>query len=255
MRSVHITPILLALIQATVATAQPLTATDIVQHMVRADNERMAAFTGYTSIRHYSFENTKVNKHAEMKVRVACDRIGTKNFEIISESGSGFIRNHILRRMIDAEHEASERGEREQTRIVPENYDFRLLDTEVIEGRQSYVLEISPKTNNKFLVRGRIWVDAQDFAIMRVEGSPAKNPSFWIRSVHIMQRYDRIGNFWLPVINESRAEARIFGATEVGINYSDYLLGSGQDKADSNRGIDGSDTARAALPSALERRP
>jgi hypothetical protein len=85
-------------------------------------------------------------------------------------------------------------------------------------------LEISPKTKNQFMVRGRIWVDAEDFAITRLEGSPAKNPSFWIHSIHVVHRYERIGKFWLPVMNQSRAEARIFGPTEVGIEYFDYLI-------------------------------
>ena len=83
---------------------------------------------------------------------------------------------------------ASENGEHEQTRIIPQNKDFRLLDSEVIEGRPSYMLEISPKTNSSFLVRGRIWVDAQVFAIMGLKAVPANTPSFWIRGVHIVHR-------------------------------------------------------------------
>ena len=240
---------LLFLAQAAVAHAGSITANEIVQRMMQADNERKVAFSGYTGMRRYSFENKKVDKHAEMTVRVVCDQGGTKNFEVVAESGPGFIRNHIIRRMIDAEHEASETGEHEQTRITPQNYDFRLLGTEVLEGQPSYVLEISPKTNNRFLVRGRIWVDAEDFGIMRVEGSPAKNPSFWIRSAHIVQRYNRIGKFWLPVINQSRAEARIFGVTEVRIDYSDYLVRDV--KADSNRRTDIADAARGAAPLGL----
>ena len=65
---------------------------------------------------------------------------------MVSESGSGFVRNHIIRRMIDAEREASENAEHEQTGIIPQNYDFRLLGTDETEGRPSYVLKISPKT-------------------------------------------------------------------------------------------------------------
>ena len=126
--------------------------------------------------------------------------------------------------MIDAEREASEKAEHEETRIIPQNYDFQLLGTEETERRSSYVLEISPKKKNQFMIRGRIWVDAADFAITRLEGSPAKNPSFWIRSVHVVHRYDRIGQFWLPVTNESRAEARVFGTNDVGIDYFDYLI-------------------------------
>ena len=79
------------------------------------------------------------------------------------------------------------------------------------------------KQKSKFTIRGRIWVDAGDFAIVRVEGQPAKNPSFWVHSVHVVQTYGRTGRFWLPVLNESKAEARIFGPTDVSIEYFDYV--------------------------------
>jgi len=88
------------------------------------------------------------------------------------------------------------------------------------------------------MIRGRIWVDAVDFAITRLEGSPAKNPSIWIRSVYVVHRYDRIGKFWLPVTNKSRAEARIFGTNDVGIEYFDYLINGLHDKPGPLSGID-----------------
>jgi hypothetical protein len=201
-----------------------LTVADIVDRMVQADSERLAVFSGYTAMRRYNFDNKKLNKHAEMTVRVACNSTGAKTFEVVTESGSGFVRSRIIGRMIDAEREASEKGEQQQTRIIPKNYNFRLLRTDMLEGRPQYVLEISPKTRNPYMVRGHIWVDAQDFAITRIEGSPAKNPSFWIRSVGVVHRYERIGKFWLPVSNQSHAEARIFGLTEVSIDYFDYFI-------------------------------
>jgi len=202
----------------------PLTATEIVERMLRADTERLTALCGYTGMRRYRFENKRFNKRAEMVVRVACDRTGAKTFEVISESGSGFVRNRIIRKMIEAEREASQKGEREQTRITPANYDFRLVGMDVSDGRESYVLEINPKTRNKFLIRGRIWVDAEEFAITRIEGQPAENPSFWVRSVKVVHRYERAGRFWLPAMNESRAQARIFGVTDVAIEYYDYVI-------------------------------
>jgi hypothetical protein len=208
-----------------------MTVTEVVEHMVRADNERVATFPGYTGMRRYQFENKKFKKRAEMTVRVTCNETGAKAFEVVAESGSGFVRSHIIRRMIDAEQEASERAEHEQTRILPQNYDFQLLGTEVTEGRPAYVLEISPRTRNQFMVRGRIWVDAKDFAIVRIEGSPAQNPSFWIRNIQLVHRYDRIGRFWLPVTNQSRAEARIFGVNEVVIDYFDYRISDPHAKA------------------------
>ena len=227
-------PLLLAFIQGVMPPARlPMTATEVVDRMVQADNQRLAAFPGYTGTRRYHFENKKLNKRAEMTVHVVCDQTGAKTFEVVAESGSGFVRTRIIRRMIDAEQEASQKGEHQQTRIIPQNYDFQLLGTEISDGRPAYVLEISPKTKNQFLVRGRIWVDAEDFAITRVEGSPAKNPSFWIRKVQILHRYQRIGRFWLPVTNQSHAEARIFGANEVGIDYFDYQVSEQHSKASS----------------------
>ncbi len=200
-----------------------VTAPEIVDRMVQADNDRLAALAGYTGVRHYHFENKKSGKHAEMTAHVVVDGAGVKKFEVTEESGSGFVRSHIIHKMIEAEEEASEKGERQQTRILPVNYNFSLIGTEVLDGRSNYVLELDPKTKNKFLIRGRIWVDAEDFAIARVEGQPAKNPSFWIRSVHVVQQYGRNGQFWLPAKNQSIAQAKIFGTTEVVIEYSGYV--------------------------------
>jgi len=199
-----------------------LTAAEILEHMMQSDKDRLTALAGYSGERHYRFENKKSNKQAEMTVRMSCGSDGVKTFEVVSESGSGFVRNHIIRKMVEAEEEASQKGERKESKIIPENYAFRLVGTEALEGRDSYVLEITPKKPTKFSIRGRIWVDAEDFAIARVEGQPGKNPSIWIRSVQIEQRYRRNGQFWLPSLNHSVAQARIFGATEVVIEYSDY---------------------------------
>lgn len=213
--------ILLAMMQG--GPPPPVALAELVGRMVRADNERLAALSGYTGMRRYRFENKQLNKRAEMTVRVVCDSTGAKTFEVVAEGGSGFVRNRIIRKMIEAEQEASQKGEREQTRIIPANYDFRLIGSDISDGRGSYVLEVSPKTKNKFLIRGRIWVDAEDFAVTRVEGQPAKNPSFWIHSVHVVQKYGRTGRFWLPVRNESSADARVFGTTDLSIEYFDYV--------------------------------
>jgi hypothetical protein len=204
------------------STPPSLSAPEIVERMVQADNARVASLAGYSGVRRYQFDNRTSNKHAELTVRMSCGSDGVKTFEVVSESGSGFVRNHILRKMIEAEVESSQKGDRKESRIIPENYDFRLVGTEASDGRDSYVLEINPKKPTKFSLRGRIWVDAEDFAIARIEGEPAKNPSFWIRSVQVVQHYGRTDQFWLPALNHSVAQARIFGATEVVIEYSDY---------------------------------
>jgi hypothetical protein len=97
-----------------------------------------------------------------------------------------------------------------------------LLGRDTIDQRPAYVLAIAPKTRNKYLIEGKIWVDADEYAITRIEGKPAKNPSFWIKSVHFVHNYQKSGPFWLPVSDRSVSDARILGATELTIEYFDY---------------------------------
>jgi hypothetical protein len=55
------------------------------------------------------------------------------------------------------------------------NYDFELTGQERAPSGSTYLLRVSPKRKGKFLYRGRIWVDAKDFAVTRLEGEPTKN--------------------------------------------------------------------------------
>ncbi len=206
------------------AVPPALEASKIVERLVCADDARRTALAGYTGLRRYRLENKRFNKRAELTARVVCERSGAKRFEVLEESGSGFVRRQVLRKMIEAEQETSAGGEREQTRITPANYDFRLVGTDDLGGRMSYVLEIVPKTKNRYLVKGRIWVDAEDFAITRIEGEPAKNPSFWTSKIRVLHLYEKAGRFWLPSLNQSHAEVKIFGRTDVTIEYHDYQV-------------------------------
>jgi hypothetical protein len=73
-------------------------------------------------------------------------------------------------------------------------------------------------------MHGEVWVDAEDFAVMKVSGRPAKSPSIWIKDSQFVYRYGKFGPFWLPVTTDSEADARVFGHTEVKIRYKDYQI-------------------------------
>jgi hypothetical protein len=81
----------------------------------------------------------------------------------------------------------------------------------------------SPKTRNKFLYRGKIWVDAQDFAVVRI-GEPGKNPSFWIKKTEIVHQYVKVNDFWLPSENHTESLIRLGGRATLTIEYRDYKI-------------------------------
>ena len=179
-------PTLLALMliaQDTPDAAALPSADEVVAKMVQHDDERRAALQGYTGVRRYVLENSKHHKQAEMLVRMVYHKDGSKEFEVESCTGWGGARQHVFPRLLEAESEASRPGSPENSRMTPENYSFAMLRVDQVDGRKTYVIEVAPKKQKKYLMRGTIWVDAEDFAIVRMEGEPAKNPSFWIKSV------------------------------------------------------------------------
>jgi len=103
---------------------------------------------------------------------------------------------------------------------------FRSAGVEMVNGRRTYVLDLEPRKESRYLIAGRIWVDAEDDAVMRVEGKPAKNPSFLTKSVHFVHEYKKNGLFWFPVSNRSETDVRIFGRADLVIEYFDYAVNS-----------------------------
>jgi hypothetical protein len=203
-----------------------LSAEEIVTRMGAHDLLRQSSIEGYAGMRRYVLENHNFQKRAEMLVRVQGDRDGTKHFEVVSEEGWKAANAHVLRKMIESETETSRRDLRATTRINSQNYEFEFVGTEFVSDRMAYVLEISPKRKEKYLFRGRIWVDTEDYALVRAEGNPAKNPSFWTKSTHFVHIYQKSGPLWFPLSTQSVTEARIFGTTEVSIQYFDYAAKS-----------------------------
>ena len=197
-------------------------AEDVVAKMMQFDAQRQSQLNGYTAVRHYVAVNK--SRRAEMLVRVDCASDGAKQFTVLSEEGSGSIRKHVFHKLLSEETEASRRGTRNSTRLIPANYDFQFVGQEKLETGPAYVLQVSPKTANKYLVDGKIWVDANDYSIVRIEGQPARNPSFWVRSVHFVHTYEKVGPFWFASATHTKSEIRIFGSSELTIENSDYTL-------------------------------
>ena len=222
---------------AGLAPSQPIlpssapSAQEILAKLVAMDRVRMNLLKDYASIRYYSLNNERFHTKAEMTAKMRYFHPGRKEFDIDPQSSSGLLQQRVFRRMVDAEVEASNGKIGPATQITPANYVFHLEGTSSDGARQAYVFAISPKAPNKFSIRGRVWVDAEDFAITRIEGKPAKSPSFWVRSTNFVHTYQKFGAFWLPVSNVSHTDVRIFGPTSVEILYSDYTINEGDTKA------------------------
>lgn len=199
-----------------------LSADEIAAKMEAADRARRASMTGYTAVRRYLVENTRFKVKASMTVKVEVDALGAKRFQIQEVSGPAAVRKLVFQRMLDTEAKASSRDAQASTHISRDNYSFRLVEQTTIHGRPQFVLAVEPKSANPILLRGRIWVDAGSFAVVRIEGAPAQNPSFWVKKTFFVHEYADINGQWLAASNRSESDIRIFGKSVVTIRYGDY---------------------------------
>jgi len=203
----------------------PLTADQVINQLAEMNQIRTKALEGYTSLRTYHLECHCVShKTADMVVRADYQAPNKKVFTIVSESGSGTVRNRAFKKLLEAEQESMREDNQQRSAITLENYTFELSEYQKTDTDEFYVLEAQPRTKNKFLFRGRIWVDAKEFAITRVEGEPAANPSWWTIKTDFKRRYQKVGDFWLPESNESETKVRVFGTAFLTIEYREYHI-------------------------------
>lgn len=203
-----------------------LTADMIVGKLIAANMRRSRELRGYTARRYYhvDYKGFPGSRDASMQVEATYTAPDQKTFKIVSQSGSKFLINHIFQKLLESEQEYLKQETLQESELSPRNYDFSLVGTDSDSDGQYYVIEVAPKRKTQFLYRGKIWVDAHDYAVARIQGEPAKNPSVWISHTSIDHRYRRFGDFWLPVHNESVTQVRLGGKALLSIDYSDYQI-------------------------------
>ncbi len=134
--------------------------------------------------------------------------------------------------------------------ISHNNYDFVFLQQEKLGDVPTYLLRMIPKRKEKDLLNGLVWVDTRTFRIQRIEGTPTKKPSWWIKSLYITLQYTDLHGLWLPTYMRAGAAVRVAGS---------YLL-TGEDvalqlssSADTNGSLESEpNSARAPVRGSLD---
>lgn len=194
-----------------------------------ANVRRAEALRGYTAKRSYHLDYDGLFGHheADMVVEITYTAPDKKDFRVISLSGSSLLINRVLMKMLTNESEAQEEKNRKQLEVNSDNYNFSLDRVEHTSDGDFYVLSVTPKSKNRFLYNGKIWVDAHDFAIARMEGEPQKNFTMWTNHSELSYRWIRQDGFWLPIKTESTSQVRLGGKIALTIDYSDYQIKTG----------------------------
>ena len=109
----------------------PLSADEVVEHVVEMNSSRAKALEAYSSLRTYRLDcHCLAHKKADMVVRINYRAPDSKQFTVVSESGSGTIRDRVFKKLLEAEQESMQQENQRQSAIAPENYQFQMIDYE-----------------------------------------------------------------------------------------------------------------------------
>jgi MoaA/NifB/PqqE/SkfB family radical SAM enzyme len=202
------------------SAAAPSDPQAIVSRMEECSAQRAVQLRGYRSQRRYTADNPRLHRKAHVVVEAKFDAADGKQFRILERGGSGAVEHRVFVPMLETEQANSRPAECEATEISRRNYTFKFAGYDEAAG--AYVFEVEPHTPNKYLLRGKVWINADEFAIQRIEGEPAQRPSFWVRKTNFVHEYARFGGFWLPVSNRTEVQLLLFGRSTMSIDYYQY---------------------------------
>ncbi len=178
--------------------------------------------------RTYKVQNEKDKIVAEQVVLMEYIAPDTDTFTNSSEKGSGYVLHHVFRQLMENEKKRVGADKDPDSLITPENYTFEIVGTERIDSSNCSVVHAVPKRKQTDLFEGQIWIDNEDFAIVKIRGHLAKSPSFWIKRVDFSRNYRKIDGFWLLSKEEAVSAVRVFGKETLTIDYKNYTVnGSG----------------------------
>ena len=171
------------------AMNSPLTTQQVVARLIGMNLRRAQALHTYHGTRIYRLEYRGFPRShgAEMVVDVKYRAPATKQFTIQSSDGSQLVIDKVFKKLLQAEQEAMADDAQRLSALNFDNYHFSMVGHECSSLRSTYVLFVEPRRKDKFLFHGRVWVDGDDFAVVRIEAEPAKNPSFWTKNTEIKQ--------------------------------------------------------------------
>ena len=191
----------------------------IFADLVRHNEIRNAGLQEYSALRTYAVTDQNGKVRAKKTVRMDYVAPDKKTFVTIAEEGSSVVRHLVLNRLMETEASAAAGQDHRDSSISPANYTFRLLGEEDLGAHRCFVVEALPQRRDKYLFEGKIWIESQEFAVVRITGHPAKNPSLWIKRADFERQYEKIGDFWLPVRDQTFVDVRLYGKKILSIEH------------------------------------
>jgi hypothetical protein len=181
----------------------------------RLDAPDEAPLKGYRAYRRMHAVNEKFNKEAWLEAWTELDQHGFR-YEIVSERGSEYVLNKVLKTVLAREQELIQQGQAGRAELSDDNYQFEEAAT---HGNGVRYILLKPKRKDMLLVDGRMVLNQSGTEVLRVEGRLSKNPSFWTSLVNVIRDFANLDGVRVPVTTETIAKLKFAGVARMVVHY------------------------------------
>lgn len=208
-------------VNAFAADSLPATSDEILTTVEAEIARHHVLLKEYSVSRQYTMENFRFGKQAAVDVLMNYRMVEGERYTVLTRTGSDKL-NSIIDQVLASEATASAPAENARHQITAANYRARLLGIEIVARHSCYVLDLTPKFKNRFLIAGKVWVDAENYGVVRIEGQFAASMSMLVGTPHISEEFAEVDGFWLPLHVRSITSSFLLGPTELNILFTNY---------------------------------
>jgi hypothetical protein len=143
-----------------------------------------------------------------------------KVFTVLESQGSALILTRVINRMMASEIEAARASSLRRAAFTSDNYEFG----SVRDDGDSFVVAMTPRRRDELLFKGLVWITKDGFHLKRIEGEPARNPSFWITHISFVSDFEPVKGVWLDLRTVARVTVRWAGEYDMRSECGPYQL-------------------------------
>lgn len=198
----------------------PMPEDQMVSRYLEASHEQQDTLRGGTMQVDIDASVPKLQKHGKLQALKSVSKLGKITYHLLGFSGDNSVKTEVIARYLKAEIDASEGGP--NLSISPDNYKFKYKGMEDFNGRETYVLRVTPRHKKVGLFKGEVWVDAETYMPVREKGSFVKSPSIFLKKMEFVRDYELTNGVSVPQRVESKVETRFFGPVELNMNFASF---------------------------------
>jgi hypothetical protein len=195
----------------------PVPEDEMVSRYIDATQQQQSALRGGTMEVDINANVPKMKTHGKLHALKSISKLGKITYHALGFSGDNSVKTEVIARYLKAEVDAAENGQ--NFSVTPANYKFKYKGMEARNGRDVYVLHVTPRQKKVGLFKGELWLDAQTYLPVRESGSFVKTPSFFLKKMQFVREYEIQNGVAVPQRMESKADARFYGPIELNVNY------------------------------------